>query len=64
MRAGHRNRGGIVRTQCDYSHWLSQMTGCEIYLKHEQQQFTGSFKERGARNAFCSRFPKSSVRSA
>ena len=54
VRAGHRNRGGIVRTQCDYSHWLSQMTGCEIYLKHEQQQFTGSFKERGARNALLS----------
>ena len=62
MRAGHRNRGGIVRTQCDFSHWLSQMTGCEIYLKHEQQQFTGSFKERGARNALSTL--RSSVRSA
>jgi len=30
------------------------MTGCSIHLKKEQSQVTGSFKERGARNAIMS----------
>ena len=51
VRASHRIKGGIVRTPCSRAHWLSEMTGVELYLKCEQQQFTGSFKERGARNA-------------
>lgn len=29
---------------------LSEICGMEVYLKKEFQQFTGSFKERGARN--------------
>ena len=49
--AMHRIRNGIVRTPCQRSHWLSEITGSEVYLKMEQQQFTGSFKERGARNS-------------
>jgi len=52
--AMHRIRDGIVRTPSQRSHWLSEMTGSNIYLKMEQQQFTGSFKERGARNALLS----------
>ena len=47
----HRIRSGIVRTPMQQSHWLSEATGCHVHLKMEQQQFTGSFKERGARNA-------------
>ena len=31
--------------------FLSEMIGANIYLKPEFRQFTGSFKERGARNA-------------
>lgn len=50
----HRIRDGIVRTPCQRSHWLSEMTGSHLYLKREQEQFTGSFKERGARNALLS----------
>lgn len=54
VRAHHRIRSGVVRTPCERSHWLSLATGCEIFLKMEQLQFTGSFKERGARNALLS----------
>ena len=43
--------GGVVRSRCTYSKTLSAISGCEIYLKHEWEQATGSFKERGARNA-------------
>eukprot|EP00966_Prymnesium_polylepis_P072309 1679556-Prymnesium_polylepis.1 len=54
VRAHHRIRSGVVRTECSPSHWLSQLTGCNLYFKKEQLQFTGSFKERGARNAIMS----------
>ena len=43
--------GGVVRSRCTHSKTLSALTGMEIYLKHEWEQATGSFKERGARNA-------------
>lgn len=54
VRAMHKIRDGVLHTPCYRSHWLSQATGCNIFLKKEQQQFTGSFKERGARNALLS----------
>lgn len=41
-------QGQIVRTPCLRSQTLSAITGAEIYLKFENQQFTASFKERGA----------------
>jgi len=41
----------IKRTPCVKSYFLSELLGANIYLKTEFQQFTGSFKERGARNA-------------
>lgn len=47
-------RSGILRTPCERSFWLSEATGMDVYLKMEQMQFTGSFKERGARNALLS----------
>ncbi len=40
----------IVRTPFELSRTLSAETGAELYLKHENQQFTASFKERGALN--------------
>ena len=42
-------QGKIENTPCLHSRTLSQMAGCETYLKFENLQFTGSFKERGAR---------------
>jgi threonine dehydratase len=40
--------GQIVRTPCRQSRTLSEICGCEIWLKFENLQFTASFKERGA----------------
>jgi threonine dehydratase len=40
----------VLRTPCVESRTLSQLTGCEVFLKFENLQFTASFKERGACN--------------
>ena len=40
----------IYQTPCAYSESLSRLTGCELYLKLENLQMTGSFKERGSLN--------------
>lgn len=42
---------GVAVTPCPYSPSLSEHYGCEIFCKFEFLQRTGSFKERGARNA-------------
>ena len=42
--------GAISNTPCIRSDTLSALTGCEIFLKFENMQFTASFKERGALN--------------
>lgn len=49
--ARSRLNGVIVRTPCAESAALSELTGCRIFCKAEHLQRTGSFKERGARNA-------------
>ncbi len=41
-------RDRIVHTPCRRSDTLSAITGAEVYLKFENQQFTAAFKERGA----------------
>lgn len=41
--------GHIVVTPCVRSQTLSRLVGADIFLKFENQQFTGSFKDRGAR---------------
>lgn len=48
--AAFKIKGGILSTPCMLSH-LSALTGMEVYLKQDFLQFTGSFKERGARYA-------------
>ena len=40
--------GAVERTPCLISRTLSQIAGCELYLKFENLQFTASFKDRGA----------------
>jgi threonine dehydratase len=40
--------GEIVRTPLIRAAALSEIAGCEVFLKLETQQATGSFKERGA----------------
>ncbi|MEX0687286.1 MAG: threonine ammonia-lyase [Pirellulales bacterium] len=49
--ARERIAGGILRTPCPESVPLSELTGLEIFCKLDLMQRTGSFKERGARNA-------------
>jgi threonine dehydratase len=49
--AAKRIAGRIVHTPCPRSIPLSGATGMEVYCKLEYLQRTGSFKERGARNA-------------
>jgi threonine dehydratase len=48
--ARRRLAGALVDTDCDWSRTLSEIVGCKIWLKFENQQFTASFKERGALN--------------
>ena len=49
--AAARIEGAVVRTDCDYSRTLSEITGAEVWLKFENLQFTAAYKERGALNA-------------
>lgn len=43
-------RGFLVKTPCLFSPHLSKLTEANVYLKLENMQKTGSFKERGALN--------------
>ncbi|HEY1764172.1 MAG TPA: threonine ammonia-lyase [Opitutaceae bacterium] len=49
--ARRRIKGGIIVTPCQESIPLSEITGSRIVCKLDNFQRTGSFKERGARNA-------------
>jgi len=49
--AANRIGGAVVRTPTMHSKTLSRITGAEIWLKFENQQFTAAYKERGALNA-------------
>jgi len=55
--ARERLSGAIIRTQCVESTALSELTGAQVYCKQEFLQRTGSFKERGARNALAQLTP-------
>ena len=48
--AASRLKGHIKRTPFEHSVTLSQITGAEVWVKFENQQFTAAFKERGALN--------------
>jgi threonine dehydratase len=43
-------KDAVVRTPTRHSRTLSEIAGCEVWLKFENRQFTASFKERGALN--------------
>lgn len=43
-------RSDIVRTPTLHSKTLTRVTGAQTYVKYENLQFTGSFKDRGAAN--------------
>ncbi|HEY5056374.1 MAG TPA: threonine ammonia-lyase [Acidobacteriaceae bacterium] len=48
--ARERLRGAIYESPCPHSVMLSELTGQQVFLKLENLQMTGSFKERGALN--------------
>ncbi len=52
-----RLNGAITRTACVESAALSELTGAQVFCKQEHLQRTGSFKERGARNALAQLAP-------
>src|ERR1044072_4374984 len=45
-----RIKGAVVHTPTLLSKTLSALTGAQVYLKFENQQFTAAYKERGALN--------------
>ncbi|MFW6059889.1 MAG: threonine ammonia-lyase [Phycisphaeraceae bacterium] len=49
--ARQRIREGVYLSPCPESIPLSELTGCRVFCKLDSLQRTGSFKERGARNA-------------
>lgn len=51
LRARRRLHGIARVTPLEHSTWLSERAGCDVYLKLECRQRTGSFKLRGAYNA-------------
>ncbi|XP_039757851.1 L-threonine ammonia-lyase-like isoform X2 [Pararge aegeria] len=59
--ASFRIQSGITKTPCVKSH-MSSKYGMDIYLKNDFLQHTGSFKDRGARNALLLLSPENKVR--
>ena len=49
--AAERIAGKVVHTPTLHSRTLSQIAGCDIWIKFENLQFTAAYKERGALNA-------------
>ncbi|HEX7158873.1 MAG TPA: threonine ammonia-lyase [Edaphobacter sp.] len=62
LAARERLRGSIYCSPCAHSQVLSAITGQQIYLKLENLQMTGSFKERGALNRIALLTPEQAAR--
>jgi threonine dehydratase len=62
LAARERIRGGIYESPCVESIPLSQLTGARVWCKLDYLQRTGSFKERGARNALLRLAPQQKKR--
>jgi threonine dehydratase len=60
--ARERVRGAIYYSPCPHSQMLSALTGQQVYLKLENLQMTGSFKERGALNRIAMLTPEQASR--
>ena len=60
--ARERLGGAIYRTPCARSETLSRITGQSVFLKLENLQMTGSFKERGALNRIAMLTPEQARR--
>jgi threonine dehydratase len=62
LAARDRVSGATYRTPCARSETLSRITGLEVFLKLENLQMTGSFKERGALNRIAMLTPQQAAR--
>ncbi len=62
LAARERVRDSVYLSPCPRSEMLSKLTGHEVYLKLENLQMTGSFKERGALNKLLLLSPEESAR--
>ena len=60
--ARDRLRDSIYYSPCPHSQMLSALTGQQVYLKLENLQMTGSFKERGALNRIAMLTPEQASR--
>lgn len=54
VRARELIREHLFLSPCPHSSLLSEQLGCDVYLKLDNMQATGSFKERGAANKLAS----------
>jgi threonine dehydratase len=62
LAARERLQGSIYYSPCPHSQMLSALTGQQVYLKLENLQMTGSFKERGALNRIARLTPEQAAR--
>src|SRR5438477_3635217 len=60
--AAKRTSSFVIESPCPLSIPLSEVTGMKVYCKLEYLQRTGSFKERGARNALLQLSPEQQQR--
>ncbi|MBN9146942.1 MULTISPECIES: threonine ammonia-lyase [unclassified Nitrobacter] len=60
--AADRLAGRVIRTPLVHSRTLSDISGAEVWLKLENQQFVASFKERGAANKLLTLSPEEAKR--
>ncbi|WP_438275033.1 threonine ammonia-lyase [Nitrobacter sp.] len=60
--AADRLAGRVIRTPLVHSRTLSDISGAEVWLKLENQQFVASFKERGAANKLLTLSPEEARR--
>lgn len=62
VRADARLRPHLKETPLEHSLYLSRLTGCQVYVKLENLQHTGSFKARGALNKMLTLAPEQRAR--
>ena len=62
LAARQRLHGQVYTTPCARSEMLSKLTGQQVFLKLENLQMTGSFKERGALNRLSLLTPEEAAR--
>ena len=62
LAARERLRDAIYYSPCPHSIMLSALTGQQVYLKMENLQMTGSFKERGSLNRIAMLTPQQAAR--